>query len=220
MKIFHGSKKIIKEPKYKGSNSENDYGASFYLTFDLEAAKAWACRNDSAGVVNEYDFNFEKYQNLKILDLTNGDKFSVLNWLSILVHFRELDSAFLRKNQYTINWLKKFYINVEEYDVIKGYRADDSYFRFPKSFLNNDLAFEDLEYAFKLGNLGVQYAFMSEKAIKILKFKKTIECEESFVGDYYSKVQEATKVFDELVNQEKDPKKHYILDLIREDTDE
>ena len=53
MKIYHGSKVVIKEPNVKGSNELNDYGPSFYLTKDLEAAKSWACKNDSIGIVNE-----------------------------------------------------------------------------------------------------------------------------------------------------------------------
>ena len=39
MKIYHGSKIIIEEPKQKGSNPENDYGPAFYVTTDLEMAK-------------------------------------------------------------------------------------------------------------------------------------------------------------------------------------
>lgn len=220
MKIFHGSKEVIKNPKFKGSNPENDYGPSFYLTLDLHAAKSWACKNETIGLVNEYEFDSQKFKKLKILDLTNKDKYSVLNWLAILVHFRELDFSYYKRNEFTINWIKKFYIDVDEYDVIKGYRADDSYFRFPKSFLNNDLAFEDLDYVFKLGDLGIQYAFMSQKALDLLKFTKAIPCEETFIGDYFSKIQEATKTYDSLVNRSKHPRKHYIFDLIKEENNE
>ena len=46
MKIYRGSKKIIESPKVKGSDSTNDYGPSFYLSLDLNAAKSWAYKND------------------------------------------------------------------------------------------------------------------------------------------------------------------------------
>ena len=88
MNIYHGSKVIIKEPKVKGSNPTNDYGPSFYLTVDLSAAKSWACRQNSVGIVNKYRFDSKAFKRLKILDLTNKDKYSVLNWMAILMHFR------------------------------------------------------------------------------------------------------------------------------------
>ena len=181
MKIYHGSKEVIKSPKVKGSNATNDYGPSFYMTIDLEAAKSWASKNNVIGIVNQYVIDNRVFKNFKVLDLTNKDQYSVLNWITILMHFRTLDSSFIRNNRLTLEWLQKYYINVDDYDVIIGFRADDSYFRFPSRFVSNDLAFDDLEDIFLSGNLGVQYAFMSERAIKALKYEQVIECEEKYI---------------------------------------
>lgn len=217
MNIYHGSKIVIKEPKVKASNPSNDYGPSFYLTIDLDAAKSWACRNDSLGVVNKYIIDNKSFKNLRILDLTNKKLYSVLNWLAILMHFRELDPIFKKNNSLVLKWLNKYYIDVDQYDVVIGYRADDSYFRFPIRFISNDLAFEDLEEVFLLGHLGIQYAFMSERAIKLLKFDSVINCETLYMGHYYSIVSEAGKEFDVILNSPRDPNKTYILDLMRKD---
>ena len=219
MIIFHGSKVRIEKPKVKGSNDANDYGPAFYLTLELDSAKSWACRNNTVGIVNQYYCEEKTFKNLKVLDLTNKSLFSVLNWMAILMHFRKLDDSFVRMNQNTLDWLQKYYINVDDYDVIIGFRADDSYFRFPIRFLSNDLAFEDLEEVFLSGNLGIQYAFMSERAIKSLKFVKAIDCDNEYVGHYYSIVNEASKQFDALINKPRDPNKTYILDLMREDNE-
>lgn len=219
MKIYHGSKVLIEQPSVKGSDKANDYGPSFYLTKDLMAAKSWACRNNSVGIVNEYEIRSSAFKELKILDLTNKDKYSVLNWMAILMHFRELDSSFVRNNIITLEWLQKFYINVDDYDVIIGFRADDSYFRFPLRFVANDLSFDDLEDVFLSGHLGIQYAFMSERAIKLLTFKKIIVCDEEYLGHYYSALTKASQQFDELLNRPRDPKKKYILDLMREENE-
>ena len=219
MKIYHGSKVLLKQPIVKGSNEANDYGPSFYLTKELDAAKSWACRNNSVGVVNEYEIRDSSFSKLKILDLTDRNKYSVLNWMAILMHFRVLDSSFVRNNQLTLNWLQKYYINVDDYDVIIGFRADDSYFRFPLRFVSNDLSIDDLEEVFLSGHLGVQYAFMSERSIKLLSFQKLIECDQKFLGHYYSIVTKASKEFDELLNRPRDPRKKYILDLMREDNE-
>lgn len=219
MKIYHGSKVLIEHPIVKGSDERNDYGPSFYMTKDLDAAKSWACKNNSVGVVNEYEINNSSFNGLKVLDLTNKDKYSVLNWMAILMHFRELDSSFIRNNVLTLNWLEKFYINVDDYDVIIGFRADDSYFRFPLRFVSNDLSFDDLEEVFLSGHLGIQYAFMSERSIKKLTFCRAIECGEEYLGHYYSVVTKASKQFDELLSRPRDPNKKYILDLMREDNE-
>lgn len=219
MKIYHGSKEVIKSPLIKGSNETNDYGPSFYMTLDLEAAKSWACKNNIVGIVNQYVLDSRTFKSFKVLDLTNKNQYSVLNWIAILMHFRTLDSSFIKRNQLTLDWLQKYYIDVDEYDVVIGFRADDSYFRFPTRFVSNDLAFDDLEDIFLSGNLGVQYAFMSERAIRALKFEQAIECEEKYVGHYYSIAKAATMKFDELINRPRDPNKKYILDLMREDNE-
>ena len=219
MNIYHGSKRLIEQPKYKGSDATNDYGPSFYLTVDLDAAKSWACKNDSVGVVNKYVLPSKTFHRFKILDLTNKDKYSVLNWMAILMHFRTLDSAFFRNNKIVLEWLAKYYIDVDEYDVVIGFRADDSYFRFPIRFISNDLSFEDLEDVYVSGHLGIQYAFMSERAIKALKFDGIIECESAFLGHYYLIVKKATEEFDEIINRPRDPNKTYILDLMRRENE-
>ena len=219
MIIYHGSKKIIKNPVYKGSDEHNDYGPAFYMTLDLDSAKSWACRNNDVGIVNKYSINDSVFNSLKILDLTNKEKYTVLNWIAILMHYRVLNPSFKRNNQLTLDWLEKYYIDVNKYDVIVGFRADDAYFRFPTRFITNDLSFEDLEEVFLSGNLGVQYAFISEKAIKALSFSNSIPCDESFLNHYYSVIKNASEKFDELLNKTRDPKKTYILDLMRKENE-
>lgn len=187
------------------------------MTLELEAAKSWACRNDSLGIVNQYRMSDSEFQKMKVLDLTDKSHYSVLHWIAILMHFRTLDSSFKRNNRLVLEWLEKYYIDVDEYDVVIGFRADDTYFRFPIRFISNDLAFEDLENVFLSGNLGIQYAFMSSKAVEALRFEKAIECEDSFLGHYYHSITKASRDFDEILNQPRDPGKTYILDLMRQD---
>ena len=207
MKIYHGSKLIIEKPINHGSKISNDYGPAFYLTRDLESAKEWSCRNNSIGVVNVYEFRSE---NLRILDLT---KYSVLNWIAILLHNRELNDHF--KNQFNNRikfLLDNYYIDLNDYDVVIGYRADDAYFRFPLDFISGNITLEQLKESFMLGEMGIQYVIMSEKGINHLKFKESIISEEEYIGKYYQSVNNATKRYDELP---KDIEGTYITDLIR-----
>ena len=184
MNIYHGSKRLIEQPKYKGSDATNDYGPSFYLTVDLDAAKSWACKNDSVGVVNKYVLPSKTFHRFKILDLTNKDKYSVLNWMAILMHFRKLDSNFVKNNKLVLDWLQKYYVDVNQYDVIVGYRADDAYFRFPLDFIRGNLTLEQLTSSFLFGNLGIQYALISDKAIKRLKYVDSYVSDDKYLNKY------------------------------------
>ncbi len=219
MIIYHGSKKKIEKPVVKGSDKHNDYGPAFYMTLDLVSAKSWACKNNIKGLVNKYSVRDNAFNDFKILDLTNKDKYSVLNWIAILVHFKILNPSFKKKNQIVLDWLEKYYVDIDNFDVVIGFRADDAYFRFPAKFITNDLSFEDLEDVFLSGDLGIQHVFISEKAINALSFVESIECEQSFLNHYYSIVKEASEKFDELLNMPRDPKKTYILDLMRKENE-
>ncbi len=216
MIFYHGSKKLIQNPIYRGSQIHNDYGPAFYLTKDLTSAKVWACKQNELGVVNKYFIDDRRYKELKILDLTDKNKYSVLNWVAILMHHHELTSTFKKGRSNFLEWLDKFYIDVEQYDVIIGYRADDSYFRFPLSFVEGRLSFNDLEEIYLLGNLGTQYVFKSQRAIALLHFKEIIECDETFLGIYHSVVKEASNKARDIIDQPVDINKKYIIDLMRE----
>ena len=219
MKIYHGSKKIIEKPIYQGSNPENDYGPSFYMTLDLEAAKVWACKNDSLGIVNVFNIDKRTFDSLKILDLTDKSKYSVFNWLAILMHFRRLGSLFKEQNKYALEWLSKYYIDVNQYDIVIGYRADDNYFKFPIRFINGQLSFEDLENVFLSGDLGIQYAFVSKRSLEVLHFDSIVECEEEYLGRYYEVIKNANRFVEGVVTTAIDPSKTYIMDVLRKDNE-
>ena len=200
MKLYHGSKAIIDKPICGGSTVNNDYGPSFYLTRDFDSASEWACRNNSVGYVNEYQFNID---GLKILDLTDKNKYSVLNWVAILLHFRSLDNSFINSFQHRLNFLEKnYYIDVNDYDVVIGYRADDAYFRFPLDFIRGNITLEQLNYSFMLGKLGIQYALISERAISRLKFVEASLASNKFINKYFERVKSSTDSFNALNKDE------------------
>lgn len=75
-----------------------------------------------------------------------------------------------------------FPVNTEDYDVIIGYRADDSYFSFAEDFVNNAISVRKLEKARRLGNLGEQVVLVSRAAFDALKF---VGAEEADRSKYY-----------------------------------
>ena len=97
--------------------------------------------------------------------------------------------------------ISKYGLNLNDYDVVIGYRADDAYFRFPKEFVIGNLSLEDLEEVFKLGSLGKQFVLVSQKAIDKLIFKKASLTNEKYVGRYFKQVKDATTLFDEILKK-------------------
>lgn len=204
MKIYHGSKIVLESPKVKGSNPNNDYGPNFYATLNYEDACVWACRNNTQGFVNEYSISIE---GLNILDLTDKNKYSVLHWICLLLEHRSLNHSFKSLYQNRISKLiEKYHIDISQYDIVIGYRADDAYFRFPKEFVIGNISLEVLEEVFRLGSLGTQFVVVSEKAIKRIRFKKASIAEQKYVGRYYEQVKDATTLFDRILKESIDKK--------------
>lgn len=178
--FYYGSNHEIKNPIFHGGKKNNDYGYGFYTTKSLELASEWASKSSGEeSIVNKYDIDIK---NLKILDLTENI-YSVLNWLAILLKNR----IFTLINPISINAynyiLENFYIDITEFDIVKGYRADDSYFSFAKDFLNNSISLSQLKKAMSLGNLGIQYVFISKKSYEYIKFIESFNIDKK---KYYS----------------------------------
>ncbi len=214
MIFYHGSKQVVSNPIAHGSNRENDYGASFYTTKDFESAKEWACKNNEVGLVNKYQIRSDVFKSLTILDLTNKDEYNILNWIAILMHFRNLDLKFKQLFSSRLKWLEKFYIDVDQFDIVKGFRADDAYFAFPQAFIMGQLSLEKLQKVFILGNLGIQYAFMSEKSISKIKFISSKEIEQSYIGKYHSRIKTATEEYRNILNEPINDNETFIRDLM------
>lgn len=165
--IWHGSEKIIKNPVYGQGKVHNDYGMGFYCTESLELAKEWACSDIGVdGFANSYTLNTDGLQTLDLSD----EKYHVLNWLAVLADNRDFKTTLPIAKEGKEYLIKNFLINTEKYDIIKGYRADDSYFAFARAFVNNQINIGDLERAMRLGKLGEQIVIKSEKAFARLEF--------------------------------------------------
>lgn len=165
-KIYHGSENIIKEPIFGYGKTYNDYGLGFYCTEEIDMAKEWGVNSDMDGYANIYEIETTP---LNILDL-NDDKYIILNWLAILLENREFDSPSGLAAEAKEYILKNFMIDYKNYDVIIGYRADDSYFSFAQDFINGTISYRQLGNALRLGKLGQQFVLKSKKAFDSIKF--------------------------------------------------
>ena len=178
--LYHGSDKIIAEPKMKLGKIYNDYGQGLYCTRHIELAKEWAVDEGRDGFGNAYEL---PVKGLRILNL-NGEDYSILHWLTVLLEHRVvgLNTPVAQEG---LTFLKKnYHVSLDGYDVIVGYRADDSYFAFARGFISNSISLAQLEQAMYLGELGMQYFIKSEKAFSRLNFIEAIPVD---CNDYYLK---------------------------------
>ncbi len=172
--LYHGTPDEVVNPVYGGGQDKHDYGRGFYLTEDIELAKEWAvCRpSQQNGWVHKYELDCT---DLKIFDF---QKKNVLSWLAELMKHRDAADT-KRYRMLAAKFIEKYGIDVSSYDVIKGWRADASYFYIAKEFVRDNIDVEILEELLSLGGLGIQYCLKSE-----LAFSKLREIDEILSVDY------------------------------------
>ncbi|MCR5060095.1 MAG: DUF3990 domain-containing protein [Saccharofermentans sp.] len=164
--IYHGSKQIVSSPVFGEGKKNNDFGLGFYCTEIIDLAKEWAVSSQTDGFANRYTLDTE-YMN--ILNL-NSPEYTILNWIAVLVEHRlfNIRTPIARRAKHYL--IDNYGINVNAYDLITGYRADDSYFDFAEAFLNNTITVEQLSRAMRLGKLGEQIVLKSQYAFSKITY--------------------------------------------------
>lgn len=165
MRLYHGSKRIVKEPAPGFGNFRNDFGEGFYCTDDRMFAGGWAAADGTNGIINSYTVDTS---GLNILRL-GTDFRSVLLWLRILMEHRAFRSETLWMDQ-RFDWIQRNVpLETEGYDILVGPAADDSRFSFAQRFLCNQIPLEDLSIV--LSGTALQYVLRSPEAFDALEFK-------------------------------------------------
>lgn len=162
--LFHGSPNETVTPTFGLGNEKHDYGMGFYLTESIELAKEWAvCRPDETnGWVHKFEFDTE---GLKVLDF---QQINVLSWLAELMKHRDASDT-KRYRVLAQKFIDKYGVDTTGYDVIKGWRANASYFYIAKEFVKDNIDIDILEDLLSLGGLGIQYCIKTERAYAKLK---------------------------------------------------
>ena len=170
--LYHGSPNQQVSPKYGLGDEKHDYGKGFYLTENLELAKEWAvCRPDERnGWVHKFSLDIT---DLKVLDF---QEHNILSWLAELMKHRDAADS-KRYRVLSGKFIEKYGIESESYDVIKGWRANASYFYIAREFVRDNIDVAILEELLSLGGLGIQYCIKSERAYeKLVEIKEELTC--------------------------------------------
>lgn len=213
--LYHGSNQVVEAPELSQGNIRNDYGQGFYCTRLEEMAKEWACKNQKDGFANRYELDMN---GLRVLNLSDGNH-TVLNWIAVLLKnrtFRLRSPIAIDAREYLI---EHFAVDTSVFDVIIGYRANDSYFQYAESFVENTLPLRSLNKALTLGKLGLQTVLVSEKAFDQIKF---IEAEPVDRTIYYPKFFERDAKARQTYTAEIAKSRSYrddifVLDILREE---
>ena len=178
--LFHGTSEKIVVPTYGEGEKKHDYGQGFYLTESIDLAKEWAvCRpNEESGWVHKYQLDTAE---LKILDFQ--DK-GVLSWLAELMKHRDAADS-KRYRILSTKFIEKYGVDTKDYDVIRGWRANASYFYIAKEFVRDNIDIDILEELLSLGDLGIQYCIKSE-----LAYSKLHELEDGLIAVQYAEFNE------------------------------
>lgn len=208
--IYHGSEKVIEQPIFGEGKKNNDFGLGFYCTECEALAKEWAVSSLRDGFSNCYTLDTEY---LKILNLNSPD-YTILNWIAVLVEHRLFSiktPVARRAKQYLID---NFSINVNAFDLVTGYRADDSYFDYAESFLNNGISVEQLAQAMRLGKLGEQIVIKSKYAFSKLQYQGfNPAVKDEFYVLRKARDDEANRLYLKMLEEENDGL--YIQDIMR-----
>ena len=157
MILYHGSNVEVKEPILLKVQRELDFGKGFYTTSDMEQAARWAWRTakrrgESNAFVTVYEVNEDELKNIRLLSFDSPN----VEWLNLVVKNR--------KGEYIAG----------DWDIISGPVADDQTAQVIDLYLEGAYDEEEAIRRFLTQRLKDQYAFKTNKALKLLIFKEVI----------------------------------------------
>lgn len=199
MILYHGSAVETFVPTFGLGKDKHDYGKGFYLTESIELAREWSVAADplANGWVHAYELDLT---GLRILDFAT---LPPLAWLAELMKHRDGDNGrYYREN--APRFIARHGIDISSYDVVRGWRADASYFFICKSFVRNNIGVDFLSELLALGDFGIQYFVQSEKAFSALR-ELDEKKERVKASDYYDRYNRRdasarTKMYDLIEN--------------------
>ena len=109
-------------------------------------------------------------------------------------------------------------LSYRNYDIIQGYRADDSYFSFAQDFVSGVISLQKLAQAMRLGKLGEQIVLKSPKAFAQIQFAgyENADAEEYYIKKN-EREREARRQYRRNKKEQADVNELFILDIMREE---
>ena len=209
--VFHGNLQKEFIPVYGMGKPYHDYGKGFYTTKDKELASEWAVSLSTGdnGYCHAFSVDMSDIRCLRI-DAAED----ILSWMAILMRHRPgTDSR--RWDLVQQRFIEKFCIDVDAFDVIIGYRANDSYLAIAKQFARGEVGVNILGRLLKLGSFGTQVCIKSSLAYTRLRSHGSFEVDyEKFHAQFISRDEESRRKMRELINSPDNDLSHTIESII------
>ena len=138
----------------------------------------------------------------------------ILSWMAILMRHRPgTDSR--RWDLVQQRFIEKFYIDVDAYDAVIGYRANDSYLAIAKQFARGEIGVNILGWLLKLGSFGTQVCVKSSPAYSRLRHIESFYVEyDKFHAQFMSRDEKSRRKMRELINSSDNDLSHSIESII------
>ena len=158
MLLYHSSNVVVQAPRLLGAQRPLDFGLGFYLTSNLEQAQRWAKRtvarrHDGTATTSVFEAEVPFPSNLKVLRFEQPDD----QWLDIVVANRRRDKHFQN-----------------DYDIVIGPVANDQTILTINLYMEGLLQKEAAIAELLPQRLTDQYAFRTEAALALLRFKEVL----------------------------------------------
>ncbi|MCC8097440.1 MAG: DUF3990 domain-containing protein [Eubacterium sp.] len=155
MILYHGSNVVVEKSKIILSDRRLDFGSGFYLTSDYEQAKRWSnltMKRPRSGkaLVSVFEINEEMLSKLCVLKFDSAS----IEWLK-----------FVSSNRNDISF-------IDNHDIVIGPVANDRTMPVLKNYFSGIYTEEEAIKRLLPQKLSDQYAFKTERAISVLKFKE------------------------------------------------
>ena len=165
-KIYHGSGRIIRSPKFGAGSAYNDFGLGFYCTDNMTRACQWATKHGENGFVSKYLIDTS---GLAVIDL-GSPRYTLLSWISVLLGYREFDT-FTPEAYRAKDYIRTvFGVDSQGSDCMIGWRADDISFMYVQDFLNGRISYEGLRQLLAEGRHERQFVLKSNRAFDRIVF--------------------------------------------------
>lgn len=204
--LFYGSKNGIEgELSLTHSKTSNDFGAGLYAGESyLQAATYVAYHEHSRVYIFSFlprDLKYKKYE-------VNNE------WMLTIAYFRH------RLDNYLDNPLiKEIASSLKDVDYIIAPIADNRMFQLIDDFIENNITDEQCKYTLAATNLGYQYVFLNEKALKKVKIEVELFLSKKEKEDLIKKHNEDIKLGDDkrvLAKIENKGKGKFLRELLNE----
>lgn len=140
--LYHASNLKVECPDLNHSKRAMDFGRGFYLTPNMAMARKYR----KSSCLNVYTFKSE--ENLKIKHFNKYDD----EWLDFILANRNN-------------------LNVDSYDIVVGFIADDTVFEAIRSYTHNLITRKRLFELLEFKPAYTQYCFLTEESLHCLEYR-------------------------------------------------